>query len=302
MATITEYARPQSKMKAGRDRDQNYVRDTVNLKTSDRVSFYQLLNMRPLPKFGDEHDREIGFYLDSIEPTLHAGGLHWKLELEFTPYKGKQLDPDPIARPADITLNTSLVEEPTYEDGKGNPTVNTAGQLINGIIRHVPLIEYTVKKNLATDPAWLQTHLGTVNQDVVTLRGRKWEPKTLMLMAASGGSYTTEYRTTFTEFTLTLMADARTWSQEVWNRGTVYLVETYQVIRGVPRSVWAQKKILQGSPPAPVDEPVFLDIDGQPILDHLKQTEGQNVDVSRVIKLNFLTQKEKTFSGVLPLK
>ena len=300
MASILEFITHTVDIEDRRDLTENLVRDKIILKTSAQVPWTQLRSMRPVPRWNEAHPRESGFYLDFIKPK-QTSKLVWELEAEYTRMKGGQSDPDPIARPADITFTTSLVEQPTFFDKNLRPVTTTAGEFITGVMERIPLVDYSIVKNLANDPKWLQTHLGAVNADTVTLRGLQWKPKTLLLASVSAGSITTENRSTFSEFRLSILADARTWTQEVWNRGTVELYETYEVINGQARAVWSQKPILRGDPPAPVEEPWALDIDGAALRDHLQQSQTESYKPNRLIKLKFETQKDLTFRNVLPL-
>ena len=300
MATITNYSTHTVDIEDKRILSDNIVRDSIKLKTSERVTWTKLRKMSPVPQWNQQHAREPGFYLDFIKPK-QTSRLVWELEAEYTPYKGGQIDADPLARPAIITFSTSLVEQPTFFDADRNPIVTRAGEFITGVMEQIPLVDYAVKKNLASDPKWLQTHLGAVNSDTVTLRGLAWKPKTLLLATVSGGEITTENRSTFAEYNLSILADARTWTKEVWNQGTVELVETYAIVRGVARSVWSQKKILRGDPPAPVDEPWMLDDDGIALRDHLQQDPTTPIKPNRLVILKFDTQKSLPFRNVLPL-
>jgi hypothetical protein len=301
VVSIVSYAVQTVEIKDGRTPAENFVRDKILLKTSEQATWTRLRNISPVPAWNDPHPREAGFFLDDVTPTQKSR-LVWELDAEYTPIKGNKLDADRTQRPAVITYSTSLIEQPTLFDREGRPTVNTAGQFVTGVMQRIPIVEYTVVKYLAADPRWLQTHLGAVNQDAMSIRGLRWAPKTLMLTAASGGEFITETKTSSTETQLTLMGDARTWSQEVWNLGTVELYETFDTIRGVTKSVWRQKPILRGDPPAPVDEPVPLDEDGYAVPDHLQQSRVDPVKPGRLIKLNFETQPVLPFANVLPLR
>lgn len=303
MASILAFRTYKSDIEDKRDRD-NIVRDSIKLKTSSRVNWSTLRNMQPVPRWNQEHPKEPGFYLDFIKPT-HVSRLIWELEAEYTPVKGGQIDPDPLARAADVTFTSSLIEQPTFFDYKKRPMTTTAGEFISGIVESVPLVEFSIKKNLAQDPAWLQTHLGAVNSDSVKLRGRVWAPKTLLFSAVSGGAFVTENRSTFSEYTLSISADPRTWTKEVWNRGTLQLEQVRKLVfvgqQLVSRLVWVQVPIKEGDPPEPVQDPVPLDDNGRAIGDYLTQNGTEPIRTGKLIKLNFETQEPKSFNGVLPL-
>lgn len=268
-----------------RDLRENKVRDKIFLKTSRRMTWSELRRMPPVPQWNQEHPREPGFYLDYIKPA-HTHRLIWQLEAEYTAIKGGQIDANPLARRPVTTFDSSLIDEKTLFDADGNPIVNTAGEFITGVVQKIAIVDYTVKMNLGSDPKWLQTHLGRLNRDPITLRGLTWAPKTLLLSGVSAGEFVTENRVEYAEYTLKIMADPRTWTQTVWNRGTVELVEdkAYKAVTGKVR--YFQKPIKQGDPPEFVSEPVPLTRDGKVIKEWLNPGE-QPADLSKLVTLNF---------------
>lgn len=307
MGTISRFWISKSAIEDKTDREST-VRDTLHIMTSDRMSWTQLRLQSVIPKYGSEHPREPGFFLEAMKPT-QSKRCYWEVELEYNVFKAEQIDPSPLARPAEITWSTSLVEQPTERDSKGRPTCTTAGEFLTGIVEKIPLVEYSIKKNLPADPAWAQTHFGCVNQDAIKIRGLDWAPGTLMLISGSGGPFTVENKVSFMECSLSLLGDYRGWTLKVWNRGTVRLAKqkrTKWKLQGgklipVEQSVWVQVPILTGEPPAPVEEPVFLDDYGQEIIDALKPEKGSTLDPTKFIELTFDIQSERKFAGVLPL-
>lgn len=304
MASIVAFKRYKRELSDTRELTTNEIREFIKVKTSDSVNWHTLRKMRPIPQWDDPHPKEPGFYLDYIDPRK-ISRLVWELEAIYTVFKGGQVDPNPLARPADVTFNTSLVEQATLFDNKRRPIMNTAGEFITGVSQQFPLLEYSVVKNLATDPDWLETHVGAVNSDVVKLRNRTWKPKTLLLSAVSGGAYQTENRTRYSEFQLTILADSRTWTQEVWNRGTVRLEKTKTIVkigqgRWTLKDVWRQIPILEGEEGSrtPVTEAVPLGLDAQPLVDFSEP--GKPIDPSKLVTLKFDVQPELPFSK-LPL-
>ena len=260
--------------------------------------------MNPVPQWDEPHPKEPGFYLDYIEPK-RISRLVWELEAIYTVFKGGQVDANPLARPADITFNSSLVEQATMFDNKRRPIMNAAGEFITGVSQQFPLIEYSVVKNLASEGDWVQTHIGAVNSDVVRLRTLTWKPKTLLLTGVSVGPYLTENRTRYTEAQLTILADARTWTQEVWNRGTVRLIKTNTIVklgqgRFTLKDVWKQVPIYEGEEGSrtPVTEAVPLDLQAQPLVDFAQP--GKPIDPTKLVTLKFDVQPELAFSK-LPL-
>lgn len=307
MGSIVEYSRSVSKIEDNRDISQNKIIDTITVKTSDRFNWTTLRRMAPVPQWNQSHPDEPGFYLDFITPSRGAGGLVWTLEAEYGIMKGSQDDPNPLQRKAKISGRTSLIEQPTFFDAKGSPIVNTAGEFIPGVMQTFATVEYSVTKNLAADPAWLQTHLGALNQDAIKIRGLVWQPKTLMLGAVSFGEFIEEERATYSEYQLTIMADPRKWTHELWNVGTVELVQVRRLVaqpggeKVTSKMVWVQQPIKRGDPPENVEEPVPLDENGRAIGDYLDSPGDKPVKPGTLKKLYFDTQKILNFQGVLPL-
>ena len=290
------------------DRSDNYVRDTLHITTSDPTSWTQLSLDRLIPKHGSEHPEEKGFFLDSLEPVAVRIN-YWEVKLEWLPFKAEQQDANPLSRPADITWTTSLIDMPVSRDSEGRFIGTSAGELISGVMRKVPLVEYSVTKNMVSDPAWIATHFGAINKDTITLRGRPWAPKTLLLISGSGGAFQNENKQDFFELQFSLLADVRGWTVEVWNRGTVRLERTSKSVAKVQGdklvwkrvNVWAQVPIMVGSPPQATEEPMFLTLDGQEIVDHLKPGQRGGVNEKLVVSLKFEVQPILPFY-VLPLR
>jgi hypothetical protein len=299
MQTITAWRWHEMDVTDVRVRTENKIINKVDLKTNVRMTWTKLRLMRPVPQWNDEHPSEPGFYLDFINP-IQKSRLRWELECEYTPFKGGQIDPDPTARPAVVTYSTSLVEQATLRDNKGRPTVNRAGEFIQGLMLQVPIVEYKFSKNLKADPNWIQTHLGAVNSDTIKLRGLNWKPKTLLLQSVEGGEFITESRSSYTPTSGTILADPRTWTIEVWNTGTVQLEKQERIIKGKKKMIWVQVPIMAGNPAEPVTEPVPLDENGLVIKEAYERSNTEPMKKQNLITLKFDIQPEQPFA-VLPL-
>lgn len=286
-----------------REITENKIINKIKLKTSRRMPWSELRLLRPVPQWNDEHPNERGFYLDFVKP-VHKSRLIWELDAEYTPFKGKQKDPNPLQREAKITFDVSLVEQPTLFDWKDRPICNTAGEFIEGITAQIPIVDYSITKNLPSDPAWLLTHLGGVNEEPISLRGLTWPKKTLLLAGVSAGEIVTEDKIKYSEYKLKILADIRTWEARVWNRGTVQLVKyEYTELTGngsKDRVRYIQVPIKTGDPPEYVDEPVPLDENGKAIEDYLQPSKDKPIKEGKLIPLPFDVQKIVPFKK-LPL-
>ncbi len=299
--SIVAYRWYETEIDDQREITENKIRNKIMVKTSTRMPWSQLRLIRPIPQWNDEHPNEPGFYLDFVKP-VHKSRLIWELEAEYTPFKQKKPEPNPVDRPAQITFDVTLVEQPTFLDRKGRPMCNTAGELFEGITRKIPIIEYSIKKNVKSDPGWLWTHLGGINDEPIEIRGLRWGKKTLLLASVAAGPIVEEEKTKYVEYTLKVIGDPRGFETKLWNRGTVELVQIEQTdAKGQKKKVLVQKPIKSGDPPEFVDEPVPLDENGKAILDYLQRDEKEPIKKSAVIMRTFEVQDEVDFKK-LPLE
>ncbi|MBL8815970.1 MAG: hypothetical protein JNL58_08055 [Planctomyces sp.] len=279
----------------------NNLRTRLKVKTDVRMSWTKLRTLRPIPRHGEESETDPGFFLKKIH-FKHESRLIWDLELDWIPFKITEENRNPLQRVPVITFDSGSIEIPADRDWKGRPNVNTAGETMLGIMRQIPTVDYSIAVNLAKDPAWIQTHLLAVNSDTVVIRGRRWTPRTLLFARVSASEYKNENKVDFSEFSLTIMANPLTWSQEVFNTGTVQL-EEYDLLKdGKVYRRYRQKPIMEGSPPEPVKEPKPLDANGQLIQDALQKNRTEPIKASKLITLRFDIQPELPFNNVLPLK
>jgi len=274
------------------------VSETHILAVDEAVTLAWIRNHPSTPKIG--MPAAPGYWWDSFQVSQKAK-LIFELSVSASPFTFDPIPDSPLARRAEISVDSELVEEPTLFDATGKPIMNRAGEWIQGVSRERPLLTYLIEKNLARDPAWLETHLGAVNRDSVTLRGRVCPPNTLMLRRLSLGKYVTENRDRFSPCSIALHYDPLTWIRRIWNRGTIQLVKVPRVINNQTRLVWVQARIKSGSPPQNIEEPVPLDKRGQVIDGVLTPENDTPVDVSKMVILDFHVQPVQNFRGVLPL-
>jgi hypothetical protein len=283
------------------DPQANSVTSRVKLRTDVRLSWTKIRSLRPMPRAGEEHPMEPGFFYKKATPKqLHK--RVWEVELEYVPFQLEEEDKNPLNRKPKISYDSSSIEIPADRDNRGRMVVNTAAEPLLGIMRQIPTIDYTINVNLAKDPAFLQTHLMAVNRDTVVLRGLPWKPKTLLFASVSAGEFQKENKVSFSPFTLKIMANPLTWTQEVFNTGTLQL-EEYELQRnGRTLKRYRQVPILEGSPAEPVSEAKALDERGRYVDDALQPSRTEPVKKTKLITLKFDIQPEVPFNNVLPLK
>jgi hypothetical protein len=306
MATVSRYWISEKNIEETFD-GQKSLRETVKVITSGLMTWQQLKREKFIPAAGQEHDKELGFFCTAVKPKIKQQTV-WEIEIDWGIFEIPKRVEDPLDRPAKITMSVSLVEEPADRDYKGNLCCTTAGERLTGIMKQVPLVDYTITKNLKNDPKWLQTHVGAVNDDALYIRGILWKPKTLLVVSVSAGEIVTENDIKYAEYSYKLVGDFRGWTVDVWNRGTLRLEQqekTQYVIQGrklVAKKVkvWAQVPIMTGDPKTPVTDPVFLNEFGQEIVDLINPDEKNLVDKEKFIQRKFEIQEPLKFAGTLP--
>lgn len=298
---VWEVERKPRENRDGRDS----LRTTVKVETDVAVSWTWLRKQQRIPKTNDEHHAEKGLYLVSIEPTQTAPRI-WELQLQWEVFEAKAIDPSPTSRPAIVTIDSQLIDQPTLFDADGRPIVTTAGEFIPGLSIKVPVLEYRIRKNLGSDPDWIDTHLGATNKEPVTLRGKTRKAGTLFLTSFSAGEVERENRVDFSEYSLSILYDPRGWKEEIWNLGTVELarrlVRRYTTDKAgnkklTAKLVWTQQPITRNG--EKVSEPVPIDANGYAIPEFIEP--AVKPDPGKLHKLEFNLLKKQPFS-VLPLK
>lgn len=282
------------------------IREKILIVTDKRVPWTTVRTNPAIPQPGQEHPTERGMFVEDRNPKRGRATV-WYIEVEYTSLENSKVDINPLSRPAVITWSTSELQIPTLTDRLGRPITTTAGEFIPGLTKTITIVEYRVRKNVATDPDWLDTHLHTLNQDAIQIRGKVRRPLTLVLAAASGGEYQVENRQRYFELDYTLIYNPIGWVEDIWNLGTMELVDQEVRVEVSPRVfetriVKGLSPIKVGTPAKPVDEPVPLDINGKAIVDHLTPGSEHPMDPRKLVTLRIEIDDHRTFSGVIPLK
>ena len=297
MATILDYKITQISGQLSRS-GTDAIAQTHVISTDQLVTLGWIQSHRLTPKLHAPVQDLPGYYWDDLKPVQKAK-LVWEITGSATPFEFEPEPDSPLAMPADIAVNSELIDEPTLFDYKGRPIMTRAGEWIPGVMRSRPLLTYVITKNLGTDPAWSETHMGAVNLDPVRLRGIVRPPNTLMLRRLSLSPYVTKDRVRHTVCGFELHYDPRTWIRRLWNIGTIQLVE-FTTEAG--KKAWRQERILtEGTVRQPVESAVPLDLKGRVIPGVLTPDADTPVDVSKLIPLDFHVQPLQRFNGVLPL-
>lgn len=297
MAAILDYKITQNSGQLSRSGTDS-ISQTHVISTDQLVTLAWLQNHRLTPKLHGPVQNIPGYYWDDLKPVQKAR-LVWEITGSATPFEFEPEPDSPLAMPADIAVNSELIEEPTLFDWKGRPIMTRAGEWITGVMRSRPLLTYVVTKNLGTDPVWSETHMGAVNLDPVRLRGIVRPPNTLMLRRLSLSPYVTKDRVRHTVCSFELHYDPSTWIKRIWNSGTIQLVEFETPEK---KKAWMQARIkTEGPVRQNIENPVPLDRQGRVIPGVLTPEADTPVDVSKMVALEFHVQPLQRFNGVLPL-
>lgn len=297
MPRIMNYYRTESAGSMNREGNDSWAEKWTFI-VDQSVSPDWIVNHRLTPKLNKELDHARGYFYASVNPK-QTGRFVWEFDCQASPIKWSELPDNPLNEPADISVDSELLSEPTMFDAKGRPIVTTAGEWVAGVQRERLRLIYRVSKKIGSDPNWLDNYPGAINSDAVRLRGRVRPKHSLMLRRVSLGPYTKKDNVSFCSLEFELHYDPLGWIQRIWNVGTIQLVE-FRTEAG--KKAWRQERILtEGSSPKPIDNAVPIDRKGQMIPGVLDPTGEVPLDTSKLVALSIQTSIDVPFNGVLPL-
>lgn len=151
--------------------------------TDDNSTTAMLLAFAGSPARGDAHPDKSSCLLRTFEPAYIQEGFQNVHVLTCRYDSESQFDPDEGTTSALIKAGFRAQDRPVPAifDGFGRPNVNTAGDLIPGLVRLANEFVILVTAPIATVPTYLLTLNNTLNDAVVTIRGIAFQPGTLML-------------------------------------------------------------------------------------------------------------------------
>jgi hypothetical protein len=272
------------------------IQEKIVIVVSEPVSMEWIARHPRTPKLNTQHRMHPGFYFETITPK-QISALAWELDTRCTTFQFPDMPESPLNEPAEISIDSNEITEPTLFDYKLRPITTTAGEWLADVTVERCHWVYKVSKNVGSDPAWLDDYGAAINSDPVRLRGRVRPKHSLMLRRLSMTPYTTKNKVSFSRLSFELHYRPELWIQQKWNMGTIQLVE---FTTAENKKAWRQEKILSGSPAAPIDKPVPIGKDGKVIPGALNPSGDQPFDVSKLISLPVQTQVDRSFR-VLPL-
>lgn len=213
-----------------------------------------LIIERPQLAPGQIHPTVSGAYVTRFKADPIDTSTGWRVIVSYRIGDPRALDLPPTQRPAIIETNTESVEVPTFVKADGSPWLNTAGDLIVGLVKKKTRIIFSVRKNLPAYPAWLLPYDDACNNDTVIIRGLNIAPHYLLLGDVRLGDLERENVNgidyLFFPASFTLTYDPDTWQTKVYNRG-LYQVDGTEYLP------------CRDSEGEPVQEPAFLDNAGK---------------------------------------
>jgi hypothetical protein len=135
------------------------------------------------------HPRKIpGVYVVEFRSKRIPGLNTFKVELEYNDEITQQVNP--LSIPPVITGTKVARQIPRLTDADGKVKCNTAGDLFDDPPPLVTVYDrvYKVVKNIPTKPPdWVDGYINCTNSDSVTLKGRVWEPGTVLYVPGDQG-------------------------------------------------------------------------------------------------------------------
>ncbi|MFH1302326.1 MAG: hypothetical protein ABIK07_14795 [Planctomycetota bacterium] len=255
-----------AEVRVGPERTYTQVFDVI-LDTVYRDAWY-ILTYSKCPKLGTHHWLDGAAYVVSVLTERVKDTPQWTVTVKWsTQIDDPKNDPNPLKRPAVIDIDSTIESVTTFFDAKGNLLLNKAGDLVPGQ-RSLPFLTVTVKKNLAKYPDWMWDYNGTVNEKTITIRKRKFPPRTLRVEHIGAPDLTFENGKYFYPFTYTMKSDPRTYDEVRINQGFHELVPenlaNFHTVNGkIVYDKYIKRRITIGSPPEYPSEMQYLDNNGR---------------------------------------
>lgn len=218
------------------------------------------------PKRGEQHDRYPAFRVQGVRPQSDDQ-QSWDVEVRWSAELDDPGAANPIDRPPSLTMQSSRQKVQSSIDGEGRLLLNTAGDRLPPVEKRLPTKSFRITKNISVGfPPVLEDFDDAVNDDRVTLMGRRRQPETLLVATLAIGDVEREHDPesgeTFEYRVLELDLDwnPRGWHDPLVNEGFNELVETEDADG---QTVTEKRKILldDGEEPA---EPLLLNKQGRP--------------------------------------
>ena len=231
-----------------------------------------------------------------------------------------KLVPDPLKRPAIITVGEAERQEVIEWDVYGNPVVNSAGEPLE-LVETVAYRVFSIQKNVAKIPKPFLVADNTgrkashfdvqfTNLDRVRILGRYFGPNELLCVRPQSTPQQFENGNWFYSLTFQLLHNPKTWVRRLRNVG---LYEKHvEVDRVTGEEKVSLRRIRHGARsggrevevPVPLDEEgkPFRHEDGELMTFRSKQQIGIDADLWARTELKFQTKYRLRFGNTIPLR
>lgn len=149
----------------------------------DNTTLTDILAFAGFPSRGDAHPHHSAALLRTFEPEFIQDDMQNVHILTCRYDSATQFDPDETT--PDALIKAGFIAQdrpvPAIFDAYGRPNVNTAGDLIPGLVTLANEFVIPVTAPFATIPTYLLTLNNTLNNSHITFRGITFEAGTLML-------------------------------------------------------------------------------------------------------------------------
>lgn len=279
--------------------ERTYARTYIaNLRDIDVDPFY-IFQFKKCPRLGSKHPVDKAAHATRVRLTQISQSKLWDVYVEWsTAFDDASNEPDPLKRPAEITITTTLKDVPTYLDGKGLPLINTAGDLLVGTTSK-PFQNIRVQKNVAKIPDWFHELPGAVNKLPVRIDGKKYDKRELKLLQTEKPKRLLENKKWFYPLVYNLLRDKDTHDTFEPSRGYHELIpKTVTDKQGKKRKTFIRKRILIGNGEYPKTKQ-YLDKNGRHV--EVQPDRKGNIDLKKIYILRTNRFREENLN-VLPRK
>ncbi len=233
---------------------------------------YSLLADPQVPVYGNQHPEDATLTVRSRRIERQSGSfIEWRLTVEYSnepinaeqqQNEAKQLEPNPLARPAIIEWEGAPREIAIYRDRNGDAIANSVGDpFLADVVATVYDAVANVTKNVIQVPLWFLDYQGSVNESEFVIDGVTAETGSCRMGSFRLSSVQSENGVQFRTLSFQLHFRSRrdpvgsetvapeAWILELLDQGLMYYAGG------------GEKKYIfdESTPPVPITAPVPLD-------------------------------------------
>lgn len=173
-------------------------------------------------RLGTAHPTAYGLWATSRNATSHSKSkLAWVVTINYTSerYGSFGLTDNPLNQRAEITLQTESTREIANKDKDGEAILNSAGDYYEGGVPvEVSHLAFSIVKNIANTPSWLNDYRDAINNDIFYLDGVQVTVRTAKLSQIAIGKWAMQNKVWYRQLTMTIKI-RDTWVANVLDRG-----------------------------------------------------------------------------------